>query len=252
MCGRYTLIKLADFTDMFPWIRPPEHLGDVPDAARYNIAPSQPIAVVPNDGKNQVEFFRWGLVPSWAKDESIGNRLINARGESLAQKPMFRTALKRRRCLIPADGFYEWKKSPDGKTKTPMYIRMKGGRPFAFAGLWDRWTSPDGSELLSCTIITGPPNALVKPIHDRMPAILSGDAAKKWIKPGEMGSEESAKLLKPYPAKEMEAYPVSRRVNSPATDSKDLIEPAEEVASEPKTAKQKRAKKSDDQASLFP
>src|SRR2546423_1862229 len=151
MCGRYTLIRLADFTDIFPWIRAPQQWPE----ARYNIAPSQSVAVVANNRDNQIEFFRWGLVPSWAKYESICNRIINARCETLASKPMFKTALKRRRCLIPASGFYEWKKLPDGKTKTPMYIRMKGGKPFAFAGLWDRWKSPDGSELLSCTIVTG-------------------------------------------------------------------------------------------------
>src|SRR2546423_13816686 len=144
MCGRYTLIRLADFTDMFPWIRAPELLPE----AQYNIAPSQPIAVIANNGDNQIEFFRWGLVPSWAKDQSIGNRMINARAETLAEKPMFRTALKRRRCLVPADGFYEWRKE-GAKQKTPMYIHLRSGKPFAFAGLWDEWHSPDGSVLPS-------------------------------------------------------------------------------------------------------
>ena len=121
--------------------------------------------------------------------------MINARAETLAEKPMFRTALKRRRCLIPASGFYEWKKSPDGKIKTPMYIRMKGGKPFAFAGLWDRWHSPDGSELLTCTIVTGKPNKLCAEIHDRMPVILTGTECNTWIKSGEMSSEEAQALL---------------------------------------------------------
>src|SRR5439155_13144753 len=165
---------------------------------RYNIAPSQPIAVVANSGNNQIEFFRWGLVPSWAKDPSIGNRMINARCETLAEKPMFRAALKRRRCLIPASGFYEWKKNPDGKTKTPMYIRMKSGKPFAFAGLWDRWKSPDGSELLSCTIVTGKPNEMVADIHDRMPVILTGDACEKWVDPSEMSAEKACDFFKPH------------------------------------------------------
>jgi putative SOS response-associated peptidase YedK len=246
MCGRYTLIRLADFTDIFPWIRAPDRMPE----ARYNIAPSQDIAVVTNEGGGQVELFRWGLVPSWAKDESIGNRMINARCETLAEKPMFRTALKRRRCLIPASGFYEWKKSPDGKSKTPMYVRMKGGKPFAFAGLWDRWHSPDGSELRSCTIITGPPNSLLKQIHDRMPMMLAGDDCKKWIKPGEMSSGEANKLLKPYPADEMEAFAVSRMVNSPAMDSPKCIEPAEEIVESHSTKKSSRRGK-DDQPSLF-
>src|SRR2546430_6638776 len=135
MCGRYTLIKLSDFTDMFPWIRPADH----EPPARYNIAPTQPIAAVANDGKSKIEFFHWGLIPSWAKDPSIGSRMINARAETLATKPAFRAALKRRRCLIPASGFYEWQKLSDGKTKQPMYIRMKSHKPFAFAGLWEMW-----------------------------------------------------------------------------------------------------------------
>src|SRR5262249_7924210 len=138
---------------------------------------------------------------------------------------MFRTALKRRRCLIPADGFYEWKKSPDGKSKTPMYIRLKGGKPFAFAGLWDRWHSPDGSELLSCTIVTGKPNKLCAEIHDRMPMIRTGEEARRWIRPGELSGGEADELLKPYPDEKMEAFAVSRRVNNPAADVAECIEP---------------------------
>ena len=227
MCGRYTLIRLADFTDMFPWIRPPE---DEPPA-RYNIAPTQAVAVVPNTDEPRVEFFHWGFVPYWAKDPSIGNRMINARAETLAAKPVFRNALKRRRCLIPASGFYEWRKNADG-TKTPMYLRMKGGRPFAFGGLWERWNSPDGSELRSCAIITGKPNALVRDIHDRMPLIIPGELYKRWIDPGEVPAEQLEDLLKPYPADEMEALPVSRLVNNPKVDEPRCIESvtADEVA----------------------
>jgi putative SOS response-associated peptidase YedK len=247
MCGRYTLIRLADFTDMFPWIRAP---GRMPEP-RYNIAPSQPVIVVPNDGKDQFETFHWGLVPSWAKDPSIGNRMINARCETLAAKPMFRTALKRRRCLIPASGFYEWKKSADGKTKTPMYIRMKGGKPFAFAGLWDRWHSPDGSELLSCTIVTGPPNKLLAGIHDRMPVILTGEDCQKWVTAGEMSAEEAGELLKPYPPEKMEAFAVSRRVNNPAADAPECIEPAIEDPQPATKSAKKTAKIAEDQGSLF-
>src|SRR5512145_2291242 len=130
MCGRFTLtVKPSDLQEAFPGIKLP---ADAPIEARYNIAPSQPIAVIANNGKKTLEFFRWGLIPSWAKDPSIGNRMINARAESLAEKPAFRAAFKRRRCLIPADGFYEWRKNPDGKTKTPMYVRLKSGGPFAF------------------------------------------------------------------------------------------------------------------------
>ena len=241
MCGRYTLVRLADFTDMFPWIRPAE----TEPPPRYNIAPTQPVAVVPNTDEPHVDFFHWGFVPYWAKDPSIGNRMINARAETLAQKPVFRNALKRRRCLIPTDGFYEWRRNPDG-TKTPMYIRMKGARPFAFAGLWERWNSPDGSELRSCTIITGKPNALVRDIHDRMPVIIPGELYKRWLDPAEVPAEKLEDLLQPFPAEQMEAFPVSRRVNNPKTDSPDCIasvtEEAPAEAKEP-TPKKSRAKK---------
>jgi putative SOS response-associated peptidase YedK len=222
MCGRYTLIRLADFTDMFPWIRAPQH--EVP--ARYNVAPTQAVAVVANEEKPRVELFHWGLIPSWAKDPAIGNRMINARLETLAEKPAFRNALKRRRCIIPASGFYEWKKNPDGKTKTPMYIRMKGGEPFAFAGLWETWHDPSGSEVRSCTIITGPPNELVAPIHDRMPAILRAEDYKRWIDPNPHEPAELTSILGPYPAGEMEVFAVSSAVNNPRNDRADCIAPA--------------------------
>lgn len=226
MCGRYTLIRLADFTDMFPWIRGPA--VEVP--ARYNIAPSQPVAVVPNDGKSRIDFFNWGLIPSWAKDPSIGNRMINARAETLDAKPAFRNALRRRRCLVPASGFYEWRKNPDGKTKTPMYIRLKGAKPFAFAGLWEVWHSSDGSEIRSCTIITGQPNELITPIHDRMAVILKEQDYARWLTPGELGPEATMPILAPYPADQMEAIEVSRTVHSPKNDIPECIEP---ITSEP-------------------
>jgi len=221
MCGRYTLSKLEQILRQFPEITslPPEM------AARFNIAPTQPIAAITNEHPDRLEHLYWGLVPSWAKDVSIGNKMINARAETLAEKPSYRTALKRRRCLIPADGFYEWQKNPDGKTKTPMYIRMKSGAPFAFAGLWEVWHSPDGSELPSGTIITTRPNALMASIHDRMPVILPCDAYQKWLDPEERPAETFTGLLNPYPVEEMEAYPVSRQVNSPRNEGSRLIEP---------------------------
>jgi putative SOS response-associated peptidase YedK len=219
MCGRYTLIRLADFTDMFPWIRPP----DEQPPARYNIAPTQAVAVVPNLAEPKVEFFHWGFIPYWAKDASIGSRMINARAETLAVKPVFKKALSRRRCLIPCSGFYEWKKNPD-KTKTPMYVRMKSKKPFAFAGLWERWNAPDGSEVRSCTIITGKPNELVRSIHDRMPVIVRPQLYRKWLEPSELAPEEAERMLEPYPAEEMEAAPVSTRVNNPKVDSPECIE----------------------------
>jgi len=251
MCGRYTLIKLSDFLDVFPWIHAP---SNVPEA-RYNIAPSQPILAVTNDGSNQLTLLQWGLVPSWAKDPSIGNKMINARAETLPTKNAFRSALKRRRCIIPADGFYEWRREADGKTKTPIYIRMKSHKPFAFAGLWEVWRSDDGSELPTCTIITGAPNELLKSIHDRMPIILRPEAAKRWLEPRELPPEEMMPLLQPYPADEMEAKAVSRAVNNPRTDSAECIEsitdPPSPTPVAAKTVKRKKNPDSDEQPTLF-
>jgi len=219
MCGRYTLTaNLSALQETFPWLGfPPELLP------RYNIAPSQPVAVVPNDGKNLVDFFVWGLIPSWAKDPAIGNHMINARAETLSQKPSFRSAFKYRRCLILTDGFFEWKR--EGKSKTPMYIRMKSGHPFAFAGLWEIWHSPDGSEIRSCAIITTEPNTLLGEIHNRMPVILPQDAFSLWLDPAAQDSGTLSNLLKPYPAREMVAFPVSRLVNNPNSDIPEIILP---------------------------
>jgi putative SOS response-associated peptidase YedK len=193
---------------------------------RYNIAPTQPVAVIPNDGKRAIDFFTWGLIPSWAKDPSIGSRLINARSETLAEKPSFRSAYRRRRCLILADGFYEWQAREGTKTKVPYYIRLESGDPFGFAGLWEQWFAPDGSEVKSCTIVTTEPNELVGKIHNRMPVILPAAAHQEWLDPGEKDPDSLQGLLKPYPALEMMAYPVATLVNSPANDWPDLIQPA--------------------------
>jgi putative SOS response-associated peptidase YedK len=221
MCGRFTLLTLGKFTDLFPWIR----MSAVPVGARYNVAPSQEIAVVANEGKDQIDFYRWGLVPFWAKDSAVGNKMINARMETLAEKPAYRAALRSRRCLIPADGFYEWKRKPGGG-KTPMCIRLKSHQPFAFAGLWEKWHGVDGAELRTCTIITGPPNELVRPIHDRMPVILRPEHFRKWIEPGEREAADVLPMLATYPAAEMEAFAVGTKVNSPATDSPECLKPA--------------------------
>jgi putative SOS response-associated peptidase YedK len=222
MCGRYTLIRLNDVLEKFPWI---EH--SPPDlVSRYNIAPTQPVLGVANDHPDQFEHFVWGLIPSWAKDPSVGNRMINARAESLAEKPAFRTALKRRRCLVIADGFYEWKPEPGGKTKQPIYIHMKDGKPFAFAGLWDTWHDPagSGSELRSCTIVTTQPNDLLKEIHDRMPAIIRPENYRQWLSGGELDPQRAAELLTPYPAEEMETRPVSTYVNSAKNEGEKCVE----------------------------
>jgi putative SOS response-associated peptidase YedK len=221
MCGRFTLTADPnELREAFPWLNIPEA-----PAPRYNVAPSQPVAVIPNDGRNQLDYFIWGLIPSWAKDASIGNRMINARAETLTEKPSFRAAFRRRRCLIPANGFFEWKQDVGGKTKTPLYIRLKSGQPFALAGLWERWDSKDGSTIFSCTIITTQPNELLQSIHNRMPVILPPHTYTHWLDPGEPNLSDLAGLLQPYPAEEMTAYPVSRLVNSPANDLPACIEP---------------------------
>jgi putative SOS response-associated peptidase YedK len=167
----------------------------------------------------------WGLIPSWAKDPGIGNRMINARVETLAEKPAFRAALKKRRCIIPADGFYEWQKL--GKVKQPVRIVLKSREPFGFAGLWEHWRSPKGEEVLSCTIITTEANELLKAVHERMPVILTRDAEAAWLDPKTQEPEKLLPLLKQYPLEEMEFYPVSREVNSPAVDKASNIEPLE-------------------------
>jgi putative SOS response-associated peptidase YedK len=223
MCGRFTLTVNPDqLQQQFGLAeRPPAEL-----TPRYNIAPSQAVAVVANNADRKLELFQWGLVPSWAKDPKIGNKMINARAETLAEKPSFRNALKRRRCLVVADGFYEWKK--EGKGKTPIYLQMKDGRPFAFAGLWEIWQPPDGSLLKTCTIVTTAANALVHDIHDRMPAILAPEDYDRWLEPGEVSPPEVLSLLGPYDPAEMRAVRVSTRVNSPGNDTPELILPVAE------------------------
>jgi putative SOS response-associated peptidase YedK len=173
------------------------------------------------NGTAHLAELRWGLIPSWAKDESIGSRMINARAESLAEKPSFKRLLHSKRCLIVADGFYEWKQ--ENGSKTPMYITMKDDEPFAFAGLWDTWKNPDGEELRTCTIITTEPNALVAPIHNRMPAILLPDAREAWLDPSIKDDELLTHLLAPYPPEAMTARAVSRLVNDPKHDSPDVL-----------------------------
>ena len=222
MCGRFTLALDRDgLQQAFPDFTFPAEM-----APRYNIAPTQPVSVVPNNSQNTVEFFNWGLIPSWAKDPKIGNRMINARSETLAEKPSFRAAYKRRRCLVLADGFYEWQRVPGRKTKVPVHVRMASDEPFAFAGLWESWHSPDGSNILSCAIITTTPNEMLEEIHNRMPVILPPGAYQAWLDPEEKAPGALNGLLRPYPASEMKAYPVSTLVNSPKNDAPELIVPA--------------------------
>lgn len=222
MCGRYTLIKLADLTDLFPWVAPPPSQA----VSRYNIAPSQPILAVTNDQPDRYTHLLWGLVPAWAKDPTIGNRMINARAESIAAKPAFKNAFKRRRCLIPADGFYEWRAQPGGRGKQPMYITRVDGRLFAFAGIWEHWIDNKGNELRTAAVITTDANEMMAPIHDRMPVILQPESFPQWLSDGDADPDDLLPLLRPYPADQLVARPVSHLVNSPHNDTPECIAPA--------------------------
>ena len=222
MCGRFTLTAdLDDLRAAFDGYSLPGMY-----APRYNIAPSQPVLAIPNDGTAAAQFFVWGLVPSWAKDPSMGARLINARSETLAEKPAFRGGFKYKRCLILADGFYEWQAGPGGKQ--PHFIHLQGRRPFALAGLWDEWSAPEGGALRTCTIITTAPNPLMEPIHNRMPVILRPDAYAQWLDPNPARPADLQPLLAPFPAEAMAAYPVSTLVNRPANDRPECVLPRTE------------------------
>jgi putative SOS response-associated peptidase YedK len=220
MCGRYTLkTPVEELAEEFGF-----EVSSMELPPNYNVAPTQEVAaILEEDGKRRLELLRWGLIPSWADDPSIGSRMINARSETAPEKPSFRRAFRERRCLIPADGFYEWQRT--NGAKQPYYIRMKEGRPFAFAGLWESWKDDGGPEIRSCTILTTKPNALAAEIHDRMPVILPAGSYDAWLDP-ETGRDELYGLLAPYPEDEMEAYPVSRFVNSPQNNDPRCIEPA--------------------------
>ena len=221
MCGRYTQHHTgAEVSERFELRELPLDMDP-----QFNVAPTQTVAVVTEDGTRALEGMKWGLVPPWAKDPSIGSRLINARAETLGEKPAFRQALKQRRCLIPADGFYEWVKM--GTTKQPMHIRRRDGELFAFAGLWEEWRSPEGWPLRSCTIITVAANELVAPIHDRMPAMLLPEDEALWLDHGVTATERVLPVLRPYPAVEMEAYPVSPRVNKAGVNDPECVRRAD-------------------------
>jgi putative SOS response-associated peptidase YedK len=190
----------------------------------FNIAPTQNVAVVLRDGTTRLVAMRWGLIPSWATDPTIGSRLINARSETLTKRSAFKDAFKSRRCLVLADGFYEWQRQ--GKDKTPFFIHLKSERPFAFAGLYEIWRPPLGEPLVSCTIVTTEPNDLVRPLHDRMPVVLPKGAEGLWLDPEAEDPTRLLDLLQPYPAEDMAAYQVSTLVNSVKNDSPECIEPA--------------------------
>ena len=217
MCGRYSQHHTTEaLVDRFA-----VHMVHEPVAERYNVAPSQPVPVITANGARCLDAYRWGLIPSWAKEP--GGGIINARAETLAEKPSFKAALARRRCLIPADGFFEWKKEESGRQ--PFHIRLKAGDLFAIAGLWEVWESPEGAPLHTCAIITVAPNEVLAPLHNRMPAILRPEEEAAWLDPA-VKSAEALQLLRPYPADRMEASPVSRRVNAPTLDDPACILPA--------------------------
>jgi putative SOS response-associated peptidase YedK len=222
MCGRFTLTVDPEAVQL------QFSLESVPASfsPRYNIAPTQNVLALTNEGSRAADMLRWGLIPSWAKDPKIGSRMINARSETLAEKPAFRSAFRRRRCVIFADGFYEWQ-AQDSGPKKPMYIQLHDGQPFALAGLWEVWKPADSEDWLrTCTIITTRPNDFMAPIHNRMPVILPPEVMDDWLTPGEVDPVALMPLLQPYDSAPFSAYEVSRAVNSPRNDHPDVIQPA--------------------------
>lgn len=220
MCGRFTLSSPGEIVaDLF-------HLGEVPELTpRFNVAPTQRVAVVvaPEPDRRKLVGMRWGLVPSWAKDVKIGARMINARSETVATKPAFRSAFKRRRCLVVADGFYEWKRV--GKAKQPFHIRMADGSPFGMAAVWEVWQPSDGERVVSCSVLTTTPNPLVADVHDRMPVILPPERHAVWLDTDLTDRDTLSALLRPYDADAMCAAPVDRRVGNVRNDDPGLIVP---------------------------
>jgi len=219
MCGRYTLRASGEtLAEQFK-------LSEAPQLTpRYNIAPTQTVPVVrAGTGGRELALLRWGLVPAWARDLSVGARMINARSETVAEKPAFRDALRRRRCLIIADGFYEWQQARGAKQ--PFYFRVGGGTPFAMAGLWEIWRGPDDARVESCTILTTRANPLLAPLHERMPVILRPEHHAIWLDPDLRDAGPLEQLFEPFPAESMDAYPVGVAVNRVGNDSPALIAP---------------------------
>ncbi len=229
MCGRFTLTVDPDVVQMQFDLEP----FTMEAGPRYNIAPTQPVLALTNEGSRRPQMLRWGLIPPWVKDAAIGSRLINARAETLTEKPAFRGAVRRRRCVIFADGFYEWRKEHSG-ARTPLYIHLHDGRPFAIAGLWEAWRPAEGEDWLrTCTLITTAANAFIASIHDRMPVMLERGDMEAWLTPGEADLAALLPVLRPYAGGDLAAYPVSRAVNNPRFDSPDLIRPAASEAEQP-------------------
>ena len=247
MCGRYAVTTAPEA--MRALFRYPEQPNFPP---RHNVAPTQPVAIVRMaEGRREFALVRWGLVPAWVKDPGGFSLLINARGESVLDKPAFRNAMRRRRCLFPADGFYEWKR--DGNRKQPWFVRLKSGQPMAFAGLWETWSGPNGEELETAAIVTTTASRSIAHIHDRMPVIVAPEAFDFWLDPN-VDARTAAAVIAPAPDAALEAYEVSSAVNRTANDSPDLLEPLREpetVQAAAAAPKRKKEKEDDGQASLF-
>ena len=253
MCGRYAITSAPEaLRALFGYAEQPNF------PARYNIAPTQPIPIVRFvDGKRELALVRWGLLPSWVKDPNAFSLIINARGESVCDKPAFRAAMKRRRCLIPADGFYEWQASGKGP-KQPFYIHARSGMPVAFAGLWETWEGPNGEEVDTAVIVTTRANRTLSPLHDRMPVIIAPDAFDLWLNCGEVDARTAEALIAPAPDDLLEAWPVSAAVNRTANDNAALILPLDRSAAPapkpPKPTARPRSKRGaddDGQGALF-
>jgi putative SOS response-associated peptidase YedK len=220
MCGRYTITSAPEaLRALFRYAGQPNF------PARFNIAPTQPIPIVRLvEGRREFALVRWGFLPSWVKDPNAFSLIINARGESVCDKPAFRAAMKRRRCLIPADGFYEWQATGKGP-KQPFYIHARSGEPLAFAGLWETWEGPNGESVDTAAIVTTRANATLAPLHDRMPVVIAPDAFDLWLNCGEVDARTAEALIAPAPDDLLEAWPVSTAVNRTANDNAELILP---------------------------
>lgn len=221
MCGRFTSLLTPKLLSVIYEIR-----AQIDPQPRYNIAPTQDVLVVREDfaGGRYPSYTRWGLIPHWAKDMSIGSRMINARSESVHEKPAFRQAIRTRRCIVPASGFFEWSATPAGKV--PHYITMRDGSPFSFAGIWESWKSPNGGNVETCSILTTSANSLMATIHDRMPVILHQGEFQLWLDRTVNDPHELQRLYQPYPAELMQEWQVSTSVNSPRNSGSNCIDPA--------------------------
>jgi len=248
MCGRYAVITNPEaLRALFRYFEQPNF------PPRYNVAPTQPVPIVRMvEGQRQFALVRWGLIPPWVKDPRAFSLLFNARGESVNEKPAFKNAMKRRRCLFPADGFYEWKR--EGDRRRPYFVRLKSGTPMAFAGLWESWMGPNGEEMETAAIVTTAASRSIAHIHDRMPVIVAPEAFDFWLDPNVDGEMASA-VIQPAPDALLDAYEVSSAVNRTANDAPTLLqpltEPEAEEAEKPKRVKKEKEKKDDGQASLF-